>query len=167
MRDIKSRFTKWYIKKGYRFTYAYAGCDFTTEELSMKFLENNPNPLKGVFSCPWWVRPLLCFFSPSVYGTQMLYKQIQEALKKGFIEGLNESRANTPEFRRFTLPPAPIPSLVDEWDKIKPLPEFPISHKHTKIFVSGKSGGFMYLDEHFGEQPFIPNAVINVKKEGE
>lgn len=165
MKDLKSRFTKWYVKKGYRFTYAIVGFDFSTEDLSMKYLESNPNPLKEIFSCPWWVRPLLCFFSPSVYGSQMLYKQIQESLKKGYIEGLNEGGAKTPEFRRFTPPPAPIPHLVDEWDKMMPLSEPHISQKHTKIFASGNSGGLMYFDEHCSGRQFIPDAVINVKED--
>ena len=110
---------------------------------------------------------MLCFFSPSVYISQTLGKNFQEALKRGIMEGLNKNGVNTPEFLRLTPPPAPIQSLVDEWDKMKPLPEFPISHKHTKIFVSGKSNGFICCDSHFGECPFIPNALINVKKEGE
>ena len=41
--NIKKRFTMWYIRRGYIF-----------------------NPETG-FECPFWVKPLLIFFSPSVY----------------------------------------------------------------------------------------------------
>ena len=45
---MRKRFTKWYFKRGYRFGYK---------------VDNGV----AVWDCPWWVKPLLIFFSPSVY----------------------------------------------------------------------------------------------------
>lgn len=45
---LKVKFTKWYIKKGYKFGY-----DKNRE---------------AYWICPWYVRPLLIFFSPSIYA---------------------------------------------------------------------------------------------------
>ena len=45
--NIKKRFTKWYVKNGYKFGYDSSHV--------------------AVWHCPWWVKPLLIFFSPSVY----------------------------------------------------------------------------------------------------
>ena len=47
--NIKKRFTIWYVRRGYTF-------DCTD----------------SVFDCPFWVKPLLIFFSPSVY-THIVY----------------------------------------------------------------------------------------------
>ena len=45
--SIKKRFTKWYVNNGYKFGYDSSSV--------------------AVWRCPWWVKPLLIFFSPSVY----------------------------------------------------------------------------------------------------
>lgn len=54
MSDFRSRFTKWYCRRGYRMAYkpySYGG-----------------SAAKLIFFCPLWVRPLVYFFfSPSVY----------------------------------------------------------------------------------------------------
>lgn len=47
--NIRKRFTIWYVQQGYTF-----GCT------------------DSVFECPFWVKPLLIFFSPSVY-THIVY----------------------------------------------------------------------------------------------
>lgn len=55
MNDFRTRFTKWYCRKGYRMRYKHS---------------NNKDGLVAelIFSCPWWVRPFVeFFFSPSVY----------------------------------------------------------------------------------------------------
>ena len=68
--NIKKRFTKWYVKKGYRFGYDYSNV--------------------AVWNCPWWVKPLLIFFSPSVYFAEAYGKMIVY----GFTGGLkNEMEA--------------------------------------------------------------------------
>ena len=67
--NIKKRFTKWYVKKGYRFGYDYSNV--------------------AVWNCPWWVKPLLIFFSPSVY-----FMNYGKLLADGFMKGLkNEMEA--------------------------------------------------------------------------
>ena len=69
--SIEKRFTKWYVKKGYKFGY--------------------DSSCVAVWHCPWWVKPLLIFFSPSVYFVQAYGKLIVD----GFMEGLkNEMEAN-------------------------------------------------------------------------
>ena len=68
--NIKKRFTKWYVKKGYKFGYDSSNV--------------------AVWHCPWWVKPLLIFFSPSVYFAEAYGKMIVY----GFTEGLkNEMEA--------------------------------------------------------------------------
>ena len=54
MNDFRTKFTKWYFRKGYRMTYKPRTCDDDIAEL--------------IFHCPWWVRPVVeFFFSPCVY----------------------------------------------------------------------------------------------------
>ena len=60
--NIKKRFTIWYIQRGYTFD---PGTD-------------------SVFECPFWVKPLLIFFSPSVY-THIVYG---EFIYKNLVEGM-------------------------------------------------------------------------------
>ena len=68
--NIKKRFTKWYVKKGYKFGY---------DSLNV-----------AVWNCPWWVKPLLIFFSPSVY-----FMSFGNMFIDGFLDGLkNEMEAN-------------------------------------------------------------------------
>lgn len=57
---IKKRFTMWYIRRGYIF-----------------------DPETG-FECPFWVKPLLIFFSPIVYT----YYVFGEWVYKNFMEGM-------------------------------------------------------------------------------
>lgn len=64
--NIKIKFTKWYIKKGYRFEFDYAILD-------------------ARFICPIWVKPFLIFFSPSIYFNEFLGK----AFMGGLTAGLN------------------------------------------------------------------------------
>lgn len=69
MNKLKKRFTKWYYKKGYKFGY------------------NNPIfPESAYWKCPWYVKPLLIFFSPSYYC--MCYSSdIVKHFKRGMEEG--------------------------------------------------------------------------------
>lgn len=59
--NIKKRFTIWYVRRGYIF-----------------------DPETG-FECPFWVKPLLIFFSPSVYTHivfgEWVYKNLMAGMK--------------------------------------------------------------------------------------
>lgn len=67
-RNLDIKFTYWYIKKGYIFGY-----------------DEYMNPF---WKCPWWVRPFLIFFSPSIYFVRKIggafctefRKTVQEAI---------------------------------------------------------------------------------------
>ena len=69
--NIKKRFTIWYVQRGYTF---------------------DPRPDKGrtdsVFECPFWVKPLLIFFSPSVYT----YIVFGDFIYKNLVEGMINAR---------------------------------------------------------------------------
>lgn len=62
MLKFRRRFTYWYIKKGYIFGY--------------------DEQMNAVWKCPWWVRPLLIFFSPSVYFRRKWGELFQERIIK-------------------------------------------------------------------------------------
>ena len=61
--SIKKRFTKWYVNNGYKFCYDSSGV--------------------AVWHCPWLVKPLLIFFSPSVY-----FMSYGNMFMDGFLDGL-------------------------------------------------------------------------------
>lgn len=65
MTNLRKRFTLWYIRRGYT---------FRTEEGD------------GVWDCPWWVRPMLFLFSPSVY-----FKECD--LVRKFVQGITSGLA--------------------------------------------------------------------------
>lgn len=51
---LRSKFTKWYVRKGW--TMEWAPCDYGDGVSSL------------LFDCPFWVRPFVYFlFSPAVY----------------------------------------------------------------------------------------------------
>ena len=82
MMSIKKRFTKWYVKKGYKFGY-----DFTDAPVyDDGFMKTPAGVPKSVWNCPWWVKPLLIFFSPSVYFIETYGKLAVD----GFMEGLKK-----------------------------------------------------------------------------
>lgn len=64
---IRKKFTKWYYDRGYRFGY-HGFCAY--------------------WECPWYVRPLLIFFSPSCYF-QCMAECIMDSFKRG-IESVNK-----------------------------------------------------------------------------
>ena len=80
MNKLKARFTKWYVNKGYLFGY-----DFTD------------NPTESSFVCPIWVRPLLIFFSPSVYLNETYGKIVRDGIRDGIKAG-EEAVAIVDEF---------------------------------------------------------------------
>lgn len=61
MTNLRKKFTKWYYHKGYRMM--YTACPYSDGVAEM------------IFSCPWWVKPLVkFFFSPSVYYAEEGYQ---------------------------------------------------------------------------------------------
>lgn len=63
--DICKRFTLWYIRKGYSFVYTY-------------------------FDCPWWLRPLLIFFSPDIYFAEV-GRKAEDSLKRTAEDPMSEA----------------------------------------------------------------------------
>lgn len=76
MRKWREKFTKWYVCKGYTFGYDENLC--------------------AVWNCPWYIKPLLFLFSPSIYDIE----KITKTFVNGFLKGLNESIEK--EFRIIT-----------------------------------------------------------------
>lgn len=81
MQDLKERFTIWYINRGYLFGYALHHIDFDEPIY--------PEPM-AIFDCPWYVKPLLCFFSPSVYFREKHGKAIIRWLEEGMNSAMEE-----------------------------------------------------------------------------
>lgn len=82
MMDIKKKFTKWYVKRGYRFGYDFTDCEIAGDDF-FKMPIGIPN---AYWICPNWIKPLLILFSPSVY-TMLTFG---EDFAKGFQEGIAE-----------------------------------------------------------------------------
>lgn len=61
---IRQRFTKWYVKHGY----SYYNDFEVIEDPSVRYPYKIGKPH---YDCPWWVKPLLIFFSPSVYFAEI------------------------------------------------------------------------------------------------
>ena len=68
---LRKQFTLWYIKKGYRF--GYDG--------------GNLYPV-AVWYCPWYVKPLLFLFSPSIY---FYFENVGKLFLDGFLDGVSRS----------------------------------------------------------------------------
>ena len=85
-RKLGGPFTRWYVKRGYTFDYEFeAGAVHTDGTFSTPL--KLPKP---VWNCPWWVRPLLIFFSPSVYSLDKYTKRFVEYFNAGLLHGLGE-----------------------------------------------------------------------------
>ena len=69
MRYLRRRFTYWYIKRGYIFGY--------------------DDHMNTIWKCPWWVKPLLIFFSPSVYFRRKYGELFCESFEKGLSDVRN------------------------------------------------------------------------------
>lgn len=66
MNDFRSKFTKWYYRRGYRMTY-------------------KPNDVELIFSCPLWIRPLVYFFfSPCAYYREFGY-ELGHCIESGLL----------------------------------------------------------------------------------
>lgn len=83
MNKFKARFTKWYIKRGYRFIYNFNNVPVYHDG----FLSTPCGMPEILFICPWWVKPFLIFFSPSVYSAETIGKIIADALAEGMRAG--------------------------------------------------------------------------------
>lgn len=94
--SIKRRFTKWYVRKGYKFGY-----DFTDVPVyDDGFMKTPAGVPKAIWHCPWWVKPLLIFFSPSVYFMQAYGNLAVDGFMEGLKKGM-EAWENMPdEFRK-------------------------------------------------------------------
>lgn len=69
MTDFRTKFTKWYYRKGYRMTW-------------------KPGDYEITFDCPFYVRPLgWLFFSPSTYYREDFYN-----IGAGIEDGLSGDR---------------------------------------------------------------------------
>ena len=84
MKRIRERFTKWYIKRGYKF--GYGACKVYTDGVLVTPMEMP----KSYFICSWYVKPLLIFFSPSVYFREAIGRVFVENFKRGLEEALKE-----------------------------------------------------------------------------
>lgn len=80
---ISARFTRWYIKRGYTFWYDFENCSIYSDGIFNTPL-GTPN---AVFNCPWWVKPLLIFFSPSVYTIDKVGKTVIAGILDGLLLG--------------------------------------------------------------------------------
>lgn len=79
MKTLSRLFTLWYIKRGYTFGY-----DFTDTFVYTDGVLKSPLGLpKSVFRCPFWVKPLLIFFSPSVYYAETIGRVVSEGFENG------------------------------------------------------------------------------------
>ena len=69
--EIRKRFTMWYFNRGYGMEYGL-GDDI-------------------IFTCPWWVKPLLIFFSQGIYvhATCMVATNV---LRLAMLEGIEEAK---------------------------------------------------------------------------
>lgn len=66
--DFRTKFTKWYYKKGYKVD--YEPCDYADGIGHVNY------------ACPWWIKPLTAyFFAPSVY-----YAEAWEHVKRMLVE---------------------------------------------------------------------------------
>lgn len=73
---IRRAFTKWYIKRGYRFGY-----------------DIGSNAIKAYWICPFWVKPLRIFFSPSIYFASYMSENIAKWVQEGIERGIKEAKS--------------------------------------------------------------------------
>lgn len=89
MIDLREKFTKWYYRKGYH---------------AMRvFYPYGDGLRKIIFSCPWWVKPLLgTFFSYKIYLAEtqndldvLLDRRLEEL--KGLVKDYGQSSMENTE----------------------------------------------------------------------
>lgn len=76
---FKRKFTKWYVKRGYGFGYNVDSVYIDSENM----FSYPTRAYDAVFTCPWWVKPLLIFFSPSVYFMEAYGRIVAESFEQG------------------------------------------------------------------------------------
>ena len=64
MKKLRHKFTEWYVERGYVFGYEFPGAI-------------------ARWYCPWRVKPLLIFFSPSVYFRLVYGNLMVDSFNKG------------------------------------------------------------------------------------
>lgn len=72
MEKLRQRFTEWYFRHGWTFEYTLGG--------------------KPTWNCPFYVKPLLVLFSPSVY-----FMRVSSGFARGFEEAFAEALAERDE----------------------------------------------------------------------
>ncbi len=84
---LKKRFTKWYVKKGYTFGYDFSECEMVGgDDIFPPMPKTAP---AAVWNCPWWVKPFLFLFSPSVYAVEAWGKQFIDGFMAGLQMGMD------------------------------------------------------------------------------
>lgn len=87
-RKLGGPFTRWYVKRGYTFTYDFEECSIHSDGIF-----NTPLGIpKAVWTCPWWVKPFLIFFSPSVYCMEKFTKIVISGFEDGLMFGKEEKK---------------------------------------------------------------------------
>lgn len=79
---MEARFTKWYIRRGYTFDYDSSDIPVIGDE----YIKTPCGIPKAIWNCPFWVKPLLVFFSPSTYCAEAWGRAAIEGLMKGLKE---------------------------------------------------------------------------------
>ena len=69
--NLRKKFTLWYIRKGYKFGY-----------------DNDIVCPKAIWTCPWYIKPLLFLFSPSVY---VKMSNTGKSIVDGFLAGFSRN----------------------------------------------------------------------------
>ena len=85
MKNARIKFTKWYFRKGYTFGYDFNGIEtIGGDDIFPAMPKSMP---RAVWNCPWYIKPFLFLFSPSIYDIE----KITKTFVNGFLKGLNES----------------------------------------------------------------------------
>ncbi len=80
---LRKRFTLWYVKRGYTFGYKPVPM-FTDADHIFATPAELPDTY---FICPFWVKPFLVLFSPSIYFMETMGKLLAEAFRQGVEQG--------------------------------------------------------------------------------
>lgn len=81
----------YHLVKVLRILFNIFGYDFTHVPVySDGFLSTPGGIPESRFHCPWWVKPLLIFFSPSVYFAEAWGKNIAKWIQEGIEMGIKE-----------------------------------------------------------------------------
>ena len=88
MKRLRRKFTEWYFRKGYTFGYDFTGIEtIGGDDIFPAMPTSMP---RAVWNCPWYVKPFLFLFSPSIYFCEIT-KSFAEDFAKGLSKGLEEN----------------------------------------------------------------------------